>query len=167
MSRKTVSLGERLAEQLRRSQNGDAWHGPSLSEVLDGVTSRQAAAHPVRGAHSIWELVLHIAVWQRHILDRLERGGMAEIPDELDWPKVDATTDDAWKAALELLQKSDDDLARVVEKLDDAKLHTQVRGKDYDFHFMLDGMTQHNLYHAGQIALLKKADQLTTETRKH
>ena len=55
------------------------------------------------------------------------------------------------------LQKINEELAKAVERSDDAKLHSQVRGKDYDFHFMLDGMTQHNLYHAGQIALLKKA----------
>jgi uncharacterized damage-inducible protein DinB len=157
MSGKASTLGERLADQLRRSQNGDAWHGPSISEVLDGVTAKQAAARAIKDAHSIWELVLHIAVWQKHILERLERGGMAEIPDELDWPEVGETTEAAWKAALAALKKANEELARAVEKADDAKLHAPVRGKDYDFHFMLEGMTQHNLYHAGQIALLKKA----------
>ena len=152
-----TSLGQRIADQLRRSQSGEAWHGPSLAEILRGVTAKQAAAHPITDAHSIWELVLHIAIWQKHVLDRLERGGMAEIPDELDWHKVGPTTEAAWKAALAQLKKNNEDLARAVERLGDAKLHTQVRGKDYDFHFMLDGMSQHNLYHAGQIALLKKA----------
>ena len=150
------SLGQRIADQLHRSQSGEAWHGPALAEILKGVTAKQAAAHPIEGAHSIWELVLHIAVWQKHVLDRLERG-MAEITDELDWPKVGPTTEAAWRAALARLKKNNEDLARVVERLDDAKLHAQVRGKDYDFHFMLDGMSQHNLYHAGQIALLKRA----------
>ncbi len=157
MSVQVPTLGERLADQLRRSQNGDAWHGPSLSEVLEGVTAKQAAAHPIKGSHSIWELVLHIAVWQKHILDRLQRGGMAEIPDELDWPEAGDTTEDAWKAALLQLRNINEELAYAVERSDDAKLHSRVRGKDYDFHFMLDGMSQHNLYHAGQIALLKKA----------
>lgn len=154
---KKATLGQRLADQLRRSQSGEAWHGPSLEELLEGVTPEQAAAHPIAGAHSIWELVLHIAVWQKHILDRIERGGMAEIPDELDWPKVGETTGAVWKAALADLKKINEDLTRAVERLDDARLHATVRGKDYDFHFMLEGMVQHNLYHAGQIALLKKA----------
>ncbi len=159
MTSKTPSRGERLADQLRRSHHGAAWHGPSLAEILEGVTAKQAASRPIKDAHSIWELVLHIAVWQKHILDRLERGGMAEIPDELDWPQVGETTDAAWKAARAQLAKNNEDLARAVEKLDDAKLHSRVRGKDYDFHFMLDGMSQHNLYHAGQIALLKKTTE--------
>jgi uncharacterized damage-inducible protein DinB len=152
-----MSLGQRLADQLRRSQHGDAWHGPSLAEVLEGVTAAQAAAKPIQDAHSIWELVLHVAIWQRHILDRIARGGMAEIPDELDWPKVTETSEAAWRRAVANLQQNNEDLAKAVERLDDAKLHSPVRGKDYDFHFMLEGMVQHNLYHAGQIALLKKA----------
>jgi uncharacterized damage-inducible protein DinB len=151
-----MSLGQRLADQLRRSHHGDAWHGPSLSEVLEGVTAAQAAAKPINSAHSIWELVLHVAIWQRHILDRIERGGMAQVPDELDWPKVTATSESAWDAAAAELRNINQDLAEAVERLDDAKLHSPVRGKDYDFHFMLEGMVQHNLYHAGQIALLKK-----------
>ena len=155
------TLGQRLADQIRRSHNGDAWHGPSLSEILEGVTAKQAAAHPVKDAHSIWELVLHIAIWQKHVLDRVERGGMAEVPDELDWPQVGATTDAAWKAALADLKQQTEALARAVEKLDDAKLNSPVGGKDYDFHYMLDSVPHHNLYHAGQIALLKKAKSKT------
>ncbi|HUS19107.1 MAG TPA: DinB family protein [Terriglobales bacterium] len=154
--RTVPSLGQRLADQLRRSQSGDAWHGPSLSEVLEDVTAAQAAARPIPSSHTIWELVLHIAIWQKHILDRIERGGIADIPDELDWPKVGETTESAWRSALTQLQHANDELAAVLDQLDDANLHSRVRGKDYDFHFMLEGMTQHNLYHAGQIALLKK-----------
>jgi uncharacterized damage-inducible protein DinB len=152
-----MTLGQRLADQIRRSYKGDAWHGPSLSEVLEGVTAKQAAARPIKDAHSIWELVVHVAIWQKHILDRVQRGGMAEVPDELDWPEVGATSDAAWAAALADLKKQNEALARVMEKLDDAKLHQQVKGKDYDFYFMLDSMPHHNLYHAGQIALLKKS----------
>lgn len=153
---KSQTLGQRLADQIRRSPNGDAWHGPSLSEVLDGVTAKQAAAHPIAGARSIWELVLHIAIWQKHILDRIERGGMAEVSDELDWPKVAETSDAAWQAALADLKKQNELLAKVVEGRDNAKLHTQVRGRDHDFQFT----RRHDpseLHHAGQIAILKKA----------
>ena len=50
----------RLNEQLRRALQGDAWHGPSVLELLAGLSASQAASHPIAGAHSIWELVLHI-----------------------------------------------------------------------------------------------------------
>lgn len=51
---------QRLEEQLERALEGEAWHGPSVLEILEGVTAAQAAAHPIAGAHSIWELVLHL-----------------------------------------------------------------------------------------------------------
>lgn len=62
---------ERIADQLRRAWEGDAWHGPPLKKALDGLTARQAAAHPIAGAHSIWDLALHIAAWQ----ERRQRSG--------------------------------------------------------------------------------------------
>src|SRR5438874_6297432 len=56
---------ERIQDQLKRAFEANAWHGPSVSEVLNGITADQAHARPLRNAHSIWELVRHIAVWGR------------------------------------------------------------------------------------------------------
>ena len=65
---------ERLLDQLNRSFGGEAWHGPALRNLLDGVTDEQAKSHPVRGAHSILELVVHVGNWNDAI-DRLEGRG--------------------------------------------------------------------------------------------
>ena len=65
----------RLEEQLGRALEGDAWHGPSVLELLDGVTAHQAAAHPIAGAHSIWELVLHLSGDYGLVLRRLGGDG--------------------------------------------------------------------------------------------
>jgi hypothetical protein len=54
---------ERIRDQLHRAFAGDAWHGPSVLEILENVTASQAATRPIAGAHSIWELVLHIKAW--------------------------------------------------------------------------------------------------------
>jgi hypothetical protein len=62
----------RIADQLKRAFEGDAWHGPAVLEVLQGVTARAAASKPIPGAHSIWELVLHIAAWDGVIRRRME-----------------------------------------------------------------------------------------------
>ena len=51
----------RLADQIRRAFEGSAWHGDSLLELLADVTAKTAAARPIKDAHSIWELLLHIA----------------------------------------------------------------------------------------------------------
>ncbi len=146
----------RIADQLKRAFEGDAWHGPAVLEVLEDVSARAAAAKPIRGAHSIWELVLHIAAWDGAIRRRME-GQALQLSDEQDFPSVRDTSDTAWRNALENLKQRHADLIQGVLSMPDHRLTSQVPGKDYDFYHMLHGAVQHELYHAGQIALLKKA----------
>ena len=145
----------RIADQLKRAFEGDAWHGPAVLEVLEGVNARAAAAKPVRGAHSIWEIVLHIAAWDGAIRRRME-GQALQLSDEQDFPPVMDTSDAAWRSALENLKQRHAELIQVLLAMPDYRLTAQVPGKDYDFYHMLHGAVQHELYHAGQIALLKK-----------
>jgi uncharacterized damage-inducible protein DinB len=147
---------ERIADQHRRSYEGEAWHGPSLRELRDGVTAEQAARRVVANAHSIWELVLHIAVWESVVRRRLE-GEALEPTGEEDWPPVRETTAAAWKKTLDDLERGHVSLRQAIASLGDARLEDTVPGKSYSVYFMLHGLVQHNLYHAGQIAILKKA----------
>src|SRR5579872_4662854 len=149
-----------LADQLRRVFDGKAWHGPSLRELLSDMAPMQAAAHPVAGAHSIWELVLHIEVWAKIALDAVQGSPMPQnLPAELDWPKPYDIGPQAWNAALLRLSETKEQLGRAIEGFSPERLQEIVPGRKYDFHFLLTGITQHSLYHAGQIALLKKAAQ--------
>ncbi len=145
----------RIADQLKRAFEGDAWHGPAVLEVLEGVKASAAASKPVSGAHSIWELVLHITAWDGAIRRRME-GQALQLSPEQDFPPVKDTSDAAWRAALEGLKQRHSDLIQGVLAMPDHRLTSQVPGKDYDFYHMLHGAAQHELYHAGQIALLKK-----------
>ncbi len=72
-----MSETARLADQIRRAFAGDAWHGDSVLELLKGVDAETAASHPIKGAHSIWELVLHIAAWDDavRLANRRQTGG--------------------------------------------------------------------------------------------
>ncbi len=148
---------KRLASQLRRSYEGPAWHGPALRELLEGVAAEHAAAKPVPGAHSVWELVHHIEAWERQALTTLQGQTYESMTGDADWPPVRETTAEAWKAALERLQSTTSKLVETIRLLDDAKLDEMVAGKDFKFYVLLNGVVHHNLYHAGQIALLKKA----------
>ncbi|HEV2114766.1 MAG TPA: DinB family protein [Terriglobales bacterium] len=145
----------RISDQLKRAFEGDAWHGPSVLEVLEGVNAHAAAAKPVSGAHSIWELVLHIAAWDGAIRRRMD-GQALQLTDEQDFPAVKDTSDTAWRNAIENLKQRHAELIKGVLAMPDYRLTSQVPGKDYDFYHMLHGAVQHELYHAGQIALLKK-----------
>src|SRR4029077_2088203 len=77
----------RIADQLRRAFAGDAWHGDSLFEILEGVTAAQAAARPIRSAHTLWELVLHVAAWDGAVLRRLD-GVAVTLSDAENFPPV-------------------------------------------------------------------------------
>lgn len=147
----------RIADQLRRAFDGKAWHGSSLRELLSDVKPAQAAAHPLVGAHSIWELVLHITVWTRAALGATQGQPMPKIvgtPE--DWPAVTDSSTEAWAGAMQRMYGAKDELAAAIEKFGDARLTEITPGRSYDFYHLFHGIVQHSLYHAGQIAVLKK-----------
>ncbi len=145
-----------LAEQLRRAFDGDAWHGPALLELLADVDAATAAAKPIADAHSIWELVLHIAVWDDAAMRRLD--GDVWQPEGTDnFPIPPKPTAEAWRKAIGEAKRTHERLVKTVAGLPESRLRERVPGKKYDFYFMLHGVAQHELYHAGQIAILKKA----------
>jgi uncharacterized damage-inducible protein DinB len=153
-----VSECTRLADQIRRAFQGDAWHGDSLLKILNGVKAKQAAAHPIKNAHSIWELVLHITAWDDAIIRRA-RGTAYSVKPELNFPKVKDTSEAAWRKALADLEATHAALVKEVEAFPDSRLLDQVPGKKAAHHnhfYSFAGIVQHELYHAGQIALLKK-----------
>lgn len=153
---KPSSEAARIADQLRRAFDGSAWHGPALLELLDGVDAPTATAKPFEDVHSIWELVLHIAVWDKAASVRL--GGMKTQPEgEENFPIVPKPTAANWRQAVRQLVRDHSELVKTVEALPDSRLWERVPGKKYNFYFNLHGVVQHELYHAGQIAILKKA----------
>lgn len=154
-----MSEAKRIADQLRRSFHGEAWHGPAVLELLADVSAPQAAAHPIPRAHSIWELVLHIGAWENAARRWLahEISTLPHLDGENDWPPVPDANPAAWKSAVASLTASHDQLVQLVAALSDERLKENVAGREYSAYFLLHGLAQHNLYHAGQIALLKKA----------
>src|SRR5713101_5726556 len=115
---------ERILDQLKRAYEGNAWYGPSLREVLAGITAEQARARPLHNAHSIWELVHHVAAWEQ-AKAALDRGHQA--------------------------------LVEAITKVTESRLDAPVFEGMSTVYVTLHGVIQHDLYHAGQIAMLKKA----------
>lgn len=144
---------ERLLDQLNRAYGGEAWHGPALRQLLEDVSEADARAHPVAGLHSIAEIVAHVGATMDMVSVRLA-GTPRELTTEEDWP--DATRA-SWAAALEELDRAESRVADAVARLTPEDLDRLVVGKDYTVYVMVHGIIQHNLYHAGQIALLKRA----------
>jgi uncharacterized damage-inducible protein DinB len=152
---KTRSEASGIADQLRRAFNGRAWHGPALLELLKDVDAATAAAKPLPDVHSIWELVLHIAVWDAVALRRLS-GEKCQPTGDANFPPVKNPTAAAWRKAVAETKRTHDIFVKTVAALPDSRLRERVPGKRYDFYHMLHGLAQHELYHAGQIAILKK-----------
>lgn len=152
-----MSRVKELSGLIDRTVTGPMWHGPALLEVLEGVTSERAAARPVAGAHSIWELVLHAAVWAEIARARLKGERLGDPTPQEDWPPVSATGAEDWTRAVERLKASYRDLAADVKRLDEARLDETVATLTYKVSNLLHGVVEHGTYHGGQIALLKKA----------
>jgi len=147
-----MRLVERTIEELNRSWNGNPWYGPSLRPMLDGITEEQARAHPLKNAHSILELVAHSAFWMEMTVKRLE-GFTGEATKEQDWRDVSKLS---WREALADLEKRYTALLDRLARLNDEQMNAPAR-KHMTVYAVLIGVIEHNVYHAGQIALLKKA----------
>jgi uncharacterized damage-inducible protein DinB len=111
---------------------------------------------PLRNVHSIWELVLHIAAWDDAAIRRL-LGQRWQPTGTANFPLVPGATETAWRKAVGHATRTHNQLVKKVTALPESKLGERVPGKKYDFYHMLHGAVQHELYHAGQIAILKKA----------
>lgn len=147
---------DRIIDQIRRAYDGDAWHGPPLRAILADISAEMASVKPIRGAHSIRELVRHITFWYDGVRRRL--GGEVVEADEVEqFPGAIDPGEGGWPQELADLERAHAALVETVGQLDSEDLDRPVAGKPYNVYILLHGLVQHNLYHAGQIASLKKA----------
>ena len=150
----------RLADQLERAFRGGAWHGPSLAEALAGVDAATATRRPIADAHTIREVVGHVSTWMDLCRRRIEGEATGDVTAAEDWPQPGAdgaTSDEAWREELRLLEERHRRLRATVERLDDDGLDDPVAGSDPTVRGLLLGILQHHAYHGGQIVLLRKA----------
>jgi uncharacterized damage-inducible protein DinB len=155
-----------LHEQLRKGFSDDPWHGPATAALLRDVTAEEAAAYPIPGAHSIWEIVLHMTAWHKEVRRRLG-GREPGMPEEGDWPEIREDSEVAWQRERARLETSltelldalsalhEEDLERMGGSI--AERRNPALGTGVTHRAMINGVVQHNAYHSGQIALLRKA----------
>jgi uncharacterized damage-inducible protein DinB len=158
-----LSQSEFFVDQLKRAHAGDPWHGSSRAALLADVTADEARRRPAPSVHSIWELVLHMTAWTREVTRRLQGRNAAE-PEMGDWPALPPVPDDAaWQAALSALDAAHVALRDTVRGLDAARLAERVGdernaalGTGVTVAQTINGLVQHDAYHSGQIAVVKK-----------
>jgi len=147
---------ERIVEQMRAAFEGGAWHGPALMEVLKDVSAFKAGFRPYDSTHSIFSLVLHISATQAVLLRRIN-GEDAGLNESDFWEEPPKATDENWANALYVLASQEAALRRAVAQFAESKLDLPLMPSGTSSAYTnFHGHIQHMLYHAGQIALLKK-----------
>ncbi len=148
----------RIALLSQEAFDGEPWYGTSLCKLLEGVTAERAAAHPIPGAHSIWEEVLHAITWRTVVIRRLSGETVAPVTFEENWPKVpDSPSAAAWQKTLDELARTQGHLDAAIVALTDSRLPEKAPENPRSYYELAHGIIQHDAYHAGQIALLKNA----------
>jgi uncharacterized damage-inducible protein DinB len=157
-----VSESAVLADDIRRAYSGDAWHGPALSALLRDLSPTEALTRPLAHIHNIWELVVHLTSWTRETTRRL-RTGQAGTPEDGDWPQIADHSASAWLAARRALAAAHDELEATARAFPDDRLSAIVLDRrdptgheDVTFRALLSGLAQHDAYHGGQIAILRR-----------
>lgn len=145
-----------IIEELKNIHDGNAWHGASLKDALDGITCDQAAARPLKQAHSVWEIVAHIAGWEDVFRRHLEGQTISE-PEAGDFPLPAEPNETTWKKTLDDFESAHRELLLTVEKLSHSNMDTKITGKDYSYDFLLRKTIAHKICHTGQIAFLKNS----------
>jgi len=153
---------DRLVNQFEREIGGQPWHGPSLAAILEGITAEQAARRFSADTHSVWEILLHMTGWKREVIARA-RGREAGEPEGGDWPAAGEVSEARWSAAQADHREAQRELLDLLRSLPEHQLEARVAGDTaasigagISVKATIYGLLQHDVYHAGQIALLKR-----------
>lgn len=145
---------ELILSQLRESVTDGGWHGPSLLDVVNGVDVSQAMAKPLKDRHTIGEIVQHTVYWMDKVNEVLEGGEHPPIGDPEDWKPVDEGRSE-WESVDNWIVNAHKGLIESLHGFE-GDLDAEVPGTSFSYSWMLFGLVNHNLYHAGQIAILKR-----------
>jgi len=145
---------ERIVRELEHAHSGSPWHGPSRTSVLSDVTVEEAARHPSRNGNGIWALVQHMRAWTGEVARRVREGDPGE-PADGDFPAVPAPSERAWRESLDALEQAHREVIAAVRDAGPARLDERI-GSGATCRVMLHGLAQHDAYHTGQIAILKR-----------
>jgi len=147
-----------LLAGLDQAYDRKSWHGTNLRGALRGLAMKTAAWRPAPGRHNIWEIVVHAAYWKYAVYRRLagETRGSFALKGSNWFARPQELTEAAWRTDLKLLAETHQLLRAAVVKMKPGDLYKIFPGGKLDNFALLSGIAAHDLYHAGQIQLLKR-----------
>jgi uncharacterized damage-inducible protein DinB len=148
---------ERIRDLLDGVYRGPSWYGPTMLQNLEGIDSTYALQQPIPNAHSIWEIVRHVTAWINEVIMVLDGEQYAVLPADQDWSEISVYDEAAWQSALAILESMHRALYDAVGEFPGERLEELVPGQDFTYSYMLFGLVEHNVYHNGQLGILRKA----------
>ena len=154
---------EQLLALVEEGFHKPAWHGPNLRSALRGVTPEEAVWRPAGGRHNIWEIAVHAAYWKYAVTQRLtgsknhdfpEKGRNWFVRDESKLAKGEVAN--RWKSDLGLLARTHREMCKAITEIKEQDLMRPMRGSRQTAIRNIVGIAMHDIYHAGQIQMLRK-----------
>ena len=148
---------QKIIDQLKETLDGEPWFGNSVYNLLRDVSEDYASVKPNENSHSLVELIYHMYTWADFTLKRIRKEPIDDMDafEKLDWREIDPMIH-GWEEGLSVFIATNQELITLLETKDDSFLNEKVDYRDYDFQYLLNGLIHHNIYHAGQIAYVKK-----------
>lgn len=148
-------------ELLEEAFHKRSWHGTNLRGSIRGLTLDRICWRPERGRHNIWEIVVHCAYWKYTVRRRLtgEKKGSFPLKGSNFFPRPVQATRTAWESDIQLLEEMHRLLVAAVREMSDKDLSSRVATKTFSHVQTIRGIAMHDVYHAGQIQLLKRLQQ--------
>ena len=147
-----------IIKSFESTLSGQPWFGRAVYEILGEVDEAKASTKPNGTEHSMIELIWHMNTWAEFVLGSLENRSAEDMKaiEANDWREIDPKTH-SWKKGLEQLKAIHNKIVEILnQKTDDSFLGEIVPLRKFNFRFMLNGLVQHNIYHLGQVAYVKK-----------
>ncbi|GAB3915690.1 DinB family protein [Mucilaginibacter boryungensis] len=155
-----MKTGENLVQEFEKVMSGQPWYGDPIYNILDRITFDSAYEKPSRAAHNVAEILLHMLSWTEEVMDRLN-GMTAGVPSSGDWPPTGAPDEKKWSDWIDDLKLANVNLVKIITDFPQEQWDEQIddkRGNEpvTTYKELVYGFIQHQIYHAGQIALLVK-----------
>jgi uncharacterized damage-inducible protein DinB len=157
-----MTIPEKLTTQLTQILSGDPWYASNIYDILKQVSFEAAYEKPAGAIHDIAEIVLHMVAWTEEVMDRMN-GMTAGLPTSGDWPETGAPDEQKWQNYVDDLKLVNVNLISIIqnfpsEQWDEAINDERNRelGTGVSYEALIEGLIQHHVYHAGQIAILNR-----------
>lgn len=148
---------ESIIRNLQNTLEGQPWFGRAVYELLGEIDESKISVKPNSTEHSLLELLWHMNTWAEFTLAHLENKLADEVTaiEQNDWRTINPEKHN-WKKGMEQLKSIHKKIISILKQKEDDFLKEPVPNREFNLRFMLNGLIQHNIYHAGQIAYIKK-----------